>query len=470
MKKKYRHKIKDKELEIEYTYIPLRYILAVLITCAEFLLIIGAILAICYYFKWFFIVTVVIQIACVIKIVSSDDNPDYKAPWLLVVLLLPIAGFTLYFLLYSRQLGRRYRKRFAEISKANYKFNDESTFCKLKEESEIAHAQAKMLCNIADTHLFANTKQQYFASGEMAWPIILSDLKNAEKFIYLEFFIIESGKFWDSVLDILKEKAQKGVEVKLVYDDIGCMKTLPADYFYYLKKRGIQATPFSILKANTNSEFNNRSHRKMIIVDGKVAYTGGINLADEYVNEKKRFGYWKDCAIRVEGRCVWEFIELFLIDYGMNVIRLPQRRTDYYPNAKFEEKGYLIPFGDGPTPLYERRVAMSAIQNMIDCATDYCWITTPYLIPDNDTCLSLERAALKGVDVRIVLPGIPDKKVIFSISRSYYLRLIKAGVKIYEYTPGFIHSKIYLVDDAYAIVGTVNLDYRSLAHNFENGV
>ena len=184
----------------------------------------------------------------------------------------------------------------------------------------------------------------------------------------------------------------------------------------------------------------------------------------------KRFGYWKDCAIRLEGECVWELTELFLTDYGVNVFKMPALRDDLYPSCNIKEEGFIIPFGDGPLPMYQNRVAKSAIKNLIDSSTKYCWITTPYLIPDNDICLSLENAALRGVEVVIVTPNIPDKKLVFAITKSYYPRLMKAGVKIYQYTPGFIHAKSYLADGKNAIIGTVNLDYRSLAHNFENGV
>jgi len=248
------------------------------------------------------------------------------------------------------------------------------------------------------------------------------------------------------------------------------MRTLPGNYARKLKKQGIEATAFSYLKPVLSGEFNNRTHRKIAIIDGYIGYTGGVNLADEYINEIKRFGYWKDCAIRLEGECVWELTELFLTDYGVNVLKMPTLREDLYPTCANEEDGYVIPFGDGPSPMYQNRVAKSAIKNLIDSSTKYCWITTPYLIPDNDICLSLENAALRGVDVVIVTPDIPDKRIVFAITKSYYPRLMKAGVKIYQYTPGFIHAKSYLADGKNAIIGTVNLDYRSLAHNFENGV
>lgn len=250
-----------------------------------------------------------------------------------------------------------------------------------------------------------------------------------------------------------------------MYDDA------TGNYHTILKSCGIHATPFSLLKGNADSEFNNRSHRKITVIDGKVGYTGGINLADEYINAVVKHGHWKDTAIRLEGEAVWELTKLFLIDYGINVRKMPEIKAGLFPTQSgIKEDGYIIPFGDGPHPLYERRVGKSVIQNMLNSATEYMWMTTPYLIIDNDLCTSIENAALRGVDVRIIVPHIPDKKLIFAMTQSYYHRLMKAGVKIYEYEPGFIHAKSYLTDDKYAMIGTINLDYRSLVHHFENGV
>ena len=208
----------------------------------------------------------------------------------------------------------------------------------------------------------------------------------------------------------------------------------------------------------------------MLIVDGRIAYTGGVNIADEYINERKRFGHWKDSGIRIEGEAVWEMTKLFLVSFGLNTRKMPDRPSDCYPECKSGGGGYILPFGDGPRPIYERNVSKSAIQNMIGAAMDYVYMTTPYLIIDNDLCSDIERAALRGVDIRIIVPHIPDKKLVFGMTRSFYPRLMKAGVKIYEYEPGFIHAKSYVADGKYAIVGTVNLDYRSLVHHFENGV
>jgi cardiolipin synthase len=250
------------------------------------------------------------------------------------------------------------------------------------------------------------------------------------------------------------------------------MSTLPGNYAKHLQRFGIKAKPFSRLKGQANNEFNNRSHRKIMVIDGKIGYTGGVNIADEYVNEIERFGHWKDVGIRLEGTTVYELTKLFLIDFGINVKTLPPNPPPelLYPAHTIKENGYLIPFGDGPAPIYKRRVAQNLLIDMLANAKNYAYIMTPYLIIDNEMCLAIENAALKGVDVKIIIPHIPDKKIVFEMTKLFYERLMKAGVKIYEYESGFIHAKSYLFDDELAMIGTINLDYRSLVHHFENGV
>lgn len=470
MKKKHSYKVGKKTVEREINYIPVRYIFAALITLFEILAIIGVVVACCYFIPYFYLAAGATQVFCVVKICSSDDNPDYKIPWLLFVMILPIAGFMLYFIFYSRKLQKKYVKRLNELKRRGYVRDDGALFAQLRRESPVAYNQAQLLCKIADAHLFTNTAQEYFPLGEDMWPRMLEDLSAAKKFIYLEYFIIEEGEFWNSILGILKEKAAQGVDVRVVYDDIGCMSTLPGNYAKMLKRFGINATPFSRLRGAADGEFNNRSHRKILVIDGLIGYTGGVNIADEYVNKVERFGHWKDVGIRLEGEAVWELTHLFLTDYGLNVKNAPFV-TEVYPEAKGRTAaGYLIPFGDGPNPLYTHRVGKHVIRGLLENATRYAYVTTPYLILDNEMCQCLESAALRGVDVRIILPHIPDKKLVFSMTRSFYSRLMSAGVKIYEYEPGFIHAKSYLVDDELAMIGTINLDYRSLVHHFENGV
>lgn len=471
MKRKYSYMVNDKNVEREINYIPVRYIIAMLITVLEIAAIIGIVIACCYYVPYFYIAAWLTEIFCVIRIVASDDNPDYKIPWLLFVLIIPIAGFMLYFLFYSRKLQKRFVKRLSMLKDSSYVRDDSELFEQLKNENPGAYNQAKMLCAISESHLFTNTRQTYFPLGEDMHKSMLEDLKKAEKFIFMEYFIVEEGKFWNSIMVILKEKAKQGVQIRVVYDDIGCMSTLPGDYYHILRYYGIESVPFSRLKGNADSEFNNRSHRKIMVIDGVVGYTGGVNIADEYINEVERFGHWKDTAIRLEGEAVWELTKLFQIDYGINVKKLPEAKHDYYPkNSEVKESGYIIPFGDGPSPIYDRRVGKSVIQNMLAGATRYVYMTSPYLIIDNDLCQDIENTAMKGVEVKIIVPHIPDKKLVFGMTRSFYKRLMDAGVQIYEYEPGFIHAKSYLSDDEYAMIGTINLDYRSLVHHFENGV
>ncbi len=470
MKKKISYKIKDKTVEREYNYIPVRYIIAILLTVCEVMAIIGIVVLLCLYVPYFYIAAYATSIGCILKIVASHDNPEYKIPWLLLVLCLPVAGFMLYLMFYSRKLKPKFVRKTERLQTLWYEKDDRRELEALKNESSVALSQAKMLTRMADTHLFEGADIRYFPIGERMLESLLEDLKKAERFIYMEYFIIEEGKFWNSVLDILKEKASAGVDVKVLYDDIGCMSTLPGNYCKVLGKYGISALPFSRLRGNADSEFNNRSHRKITVIDGGIGYVGGINIADEYINERERFGHWKDTAVRIEGEAVYELSRLFLSDFGINAKQIPERPEGLYPKTEAKAKGFCVPFSDGPNPLYKRRVGKSIIQNMLGSALKYVYITSPYLIIDNDLCTSLENAALRGVDVRIILPHIPDKRLVFTMTRSFYPRLLSAGVKIYEYTPGFIHAKTYLADGKYAIVGTMNLDYRSLAHHFENGI
>ncbi len=267
-----------------------------------------------------------------------------------------------------------------------------------------------------------------------------------------------------------KRKAAKGVEIKVVWDDIGCMALLPGDYYKTLEKIGIHAVPFAKLRGQANSEFNNRSHRKIMVIDGKIGYTGGINIADEYINRRSSFGHWKDTGIRIQGEAVAELTKMFISDYVFNFRKNTEEYEKYCISEKCESGGFLIPFGSGPRPIYDKEVGKMVIMNMLNQAKHYVYIITPYLIIDNELCQAIENAAIRGIDVKIVTPHIPDKKIIFGMTRSRYKRFIDSGAEIYEYTPGFIHAKMYVSDDELAVIGTINLDYRSLVHHFENGV
>jgi cardiolipin synthase len=470
LKRKFTYRVKDKIVEKEINHIPLRYILAILLSAVEVLLTIGVVIVLCIYVKWFYVAVGITQLVCIITIVASEDNPDYKVPWLVILFVLPVVGFMLYFMFYSRKLKKKHINKMKFLNTLTCNRDDTELFEILKTSDPVAHNQAKMLCNLSNSHLFTNTTQRYFPSGEELFESMIEDLKNAEKFIYMEYFIIEEGEFWNTILDVLKEKAKNGVEIKVLYDDIGCMSTLPGNYAKKLSRIGIECEIFSKLKPQADSEFNNRSHRKTTIIDGKIGYTGGVNIADEYINKVERHGHWKDGGIRIEGEAVWELTDLFLFDFGTSAKGGWKSENELFPSVNVTSDGYLVPFGDGPRPIYNRRVAKTAIMNLLNSATKFVYITTPYLILDNELCQAIENTALRGVDVKIITPHIPDKRFVFSMTRSSYHRFIEAGVSIYEYTPGFIHAKTYVADGEYAIVGTVNLDYRSLVHHFENGI
>lgn len=471
MKLKYKVRTAEGEEERTFSYIPLRFIAAILLSVAMTLAVIGIVLALCHYVSYFYLAAMATQVAAAITIIASSDNPDYKIPWLVIVLLIPVGGFMLYYLFYSRKPDRKYRRRMPLIRSSKAFRAPPDCSRDIYRAGPPAATQAKMLCTISGSHIYPAGELRYFPLGEDMFAQMLRDLQTAERFIFLEYFIIEEGLFWNSILDILKEKAAQGVEVKLIYDDIGCMMTLPGNYYQTLRDFGIEAVPFAFLKGNADSEFNNRSHRKLLIIDGKIGYTGGVNLADEYINAIVKYGHWKDIGIRLAGSGVQELTKLFFEDFSINSREMPRILPSHFPQqAAGASNGYVVPFGDGPRPFYRRQVGKCVIQNMLASANRYMWIMSPYLVIDNELCMSLENAALRGVDVRIIVPHIPDKQLIFEMTRSSYPQLMEAGVKIYEYTPGFIHAKCYLADSLYAMVGTINLDYRSLVHHYEDGV
>ncbi|MBQ8826840.1 MAG: cardiolipin synthase [Oscillospiraceae bacterium] len=462
-----RYGVKEKEID----YIPVRFIIAMLLIILETAAVIGITLLCGAYIPYFYLAMWATEIFCVLKIINSEENPDYKIPWLLVTLLIPVAGFMLYFMFYDRKLTKKQVKRINKLAEQQVHTDDKENFAILEKEDKKAYLQAKLLCKLSHSHLYCNTTAQYFPFGEDMNRAMLEDLKKAGKFIFLEYFIIEEGIFWNGIFEILKEKAAQGVEVRVVYDDVGCMLTLPGDYYKTLQSYGIKAVRFSPLKGQADNEFNNRSHRKIMVIDGKIGYTGGVNIADEYINEKKLFGKWKDVGIRLEGNAVKQLTSIFLADYELNVRTPVEDFSPYFNNGiSCSDSGYVVPFGDGPRPMFRHRVAKTMIMNMLNQSQSYVYMMSPYLIIDNELCQAMENAAMRGVDVRIITPHIPDKKIVFMMTQSYYKRLTEAGVRIFEYAPGFVHAKVYLSDDEYGIVGTVNLDYRSLVHHFENGV
>ena len=397
--------------------------------------------------------------------------PESKVTWLLFAVV-PVFGFLLYLMIGERRLSKKEIQQLEKMD--SMKFREDNSYdlrVQLKQENKSAFGIVKSLLSMDhNADVYDGTASQYFPLGEEMFEAMLDDLRSAKKFIFLEFYIIDPGVMWNRVLEILVDKVQQGVEVKLLYDDIGCMATLPGDYTKRLRKMGIDAHKFNKVIPRMTVAYNNRDHRKILVVDGQVGYTGGINLADEYINHIVRFGHWKDGGVRLEGGAVKALTRLFLMNWYINRGEITDFDRYHFDSQRGEGKGLYIPYGSGPKPIYKEQVGKTVYQNIINQAIDYVYITTPYLIIDYDLTEDIKNAAMRGVDVRIVTPFIPDKKLIQIVTRGAYPDLLEAGVKIYEYTPGFIHSKNVISDDELAVVGTINFDYRSLVHHYENAV
>lgn len=409
-----------------------------------------------------------------INITNKDMRTAFKLSWVFLILFLPIFGIPAYYIFGRSQITQRTRRRMREVAEIFEPLRAEDPLVKeaLYACDFYAGKQSSYITNYAGYPLYREETSEYFSSGEAVFPRLLEDLKSAEHFIFLEYFIIEEGEMFNAVLSVLEEKVKAGVLVRLIYDDVGCIQTLPPKYYRILQQKGIQCVCFNPFRPVMSVVMNNRDHRKIAVVDGRVAYTGGFNLADEYINKKERFGYWKDAGLRMTGECVWSFTTMFLEmwtyitggteDYSS--YRLEQTKKKELP---VQERGFIQPYGD--SPMDREDSGENVYLNLIAHARNYIYIFTPYLIIGSEMTTALVNAAKSGIDVRIVVPSIPDKKTVYLLTKSNFARLMQDGVKIYEYTPGFIHSKCFVVDDVYAVVGTINLDYRSLCLHFECG-
>jgi len=416
-------------------------------------------------------IMVLLYISTILAIVNRNMPPESKVTWLLIAVV-PVFGSLLYLMFGERRLSKKEMKQLENMESMEFREdNSRELHLKLKEENKAVYGMVKSLLSMDhNADLYNGTSSTFFPLGDQMFKQLLEDLRSAKKFIFMEFYIIDEGLMWDSILEILIEKVKEGVEVKLLYDDIGCMATLAGNYTKRLRKLGIDAHKFNKVIPRLTVAYNNRDHRKILVIDGQIGYTGGINLADEYINQIERFGHWKDSAVRIEGRAVKALTRLFLMTWYINQGEIEDFDKYHMENRAVDGEGLYIPFGSGPKPIYKSQVGKAVYQNMINQATDYVYITTPYLIIDYDLTEDIRNAALRGVDVRIVTPFIPDKKLIQIVTRGAYPDLMEAGVKIYEYLPGFVHSKQVLVDDEIAVVGTINFDYRSLVHHYENAI
>ena len=411
----------------------------------------------------------------VIHIINKDEPTEFKMSWIIIICLLPVLGALIYLLVVGNFGGLGLKKRLQECAKETEGLVETSkeTGLAITQSSKQFQGFAYYMEQTAGFPVYHNSKAVYFPSGEEKFRDLLEELKKAEKFIFLEYFIVEPGIMWNAVLDILKEKVKEGVEVRVMYDGMCSILLLPYGYPEELKGYGIKAKMFSPIRPFLSTSQNNRDHRKICVIDGWTGFTGGINLADEYINQRKRFGRWKDTAVMLKGEGVWNMTAMFLYMWG--IVTRTDTSLDFgnyvphrwHPN-EFPGNGYVQPFCD--SPLDDEIVGENVYLNIINRAKNYVYICTPYLIIDNEMMTALCLAAKSGVDVRIMTPGIPDKKMVFLLTQSYYKQLLEAGVKIYEYQPGFLHAKSFVCDDKVGVVGTINLDYRSLYLHFEDGV
>lgn len=402
----------------------------------------------------------------VIYILNRYDNPSYKMTWIMFVLGIPIVGFITYLLFGGRKVPKPLSVGINAMSDDQKPLLMQNPLVTDKIRRAIDRRNIEYILRNAGYPVYDQAKILYYPTGESKYQALLHALESAEKFIFLEYFIIKEGVVFSSIFDILKEKVKVGVEVKFMFDDAGAT-TLPHDFVDTLKAAGIQVAVFNPIRPVLAIRMNNRDHRKIAVIDGKIAFIGGMNLADEYINIHSRFGHWKDVAISIEGEAVYALSLMFLQFFDYTT----QQRSDY---EKYRitvkhplEQGLVQVYSDSPTD--DEAVSENAHMNLINTASHFVYIMTPYLVIGNEMMTALTTAAKSGIDVRIVVPHIPDKKYVFSVTRSNYERLTKNGVKIYEYLPGFVHGKVMVADGKMAIVGTSNLDFRSYYLHFECG-
>ena len=415
----------------------------------------------------FKLISFVIALIIFFKIVNRAEDPEFKIPWIVGMLLFPLF-FSVMFLIFGKHELNKKDKLIVEATKNAY--NAHFDVEHQREELGRAYGAFQYLKSTTLVGAHKNNRVSYYKNGEEFFPSFIESLKQAKEFIFIEFFIISDGKMWSEVQDVLKQKAQEGVDVRIIYDDMGCVGTISARTPKKLKKYGIKCYKFHPFRPILSGVFNNRDHRKIVIIDHQMAFTGGINLADEYANIIKRFGYWKDTMVKIEGSGINNLIAIFLQNHDLCTGQV----SDYnkylmYEYEKFNDEGFVMPFGDGPGGVDDALVGEQNYVNMLNYATKSCYISTPYLVPTYQLLDAMRNASLRGVDVHLIVPGIPDKKAVYSVAKSNFRFLLNAGVKIHIYKPGFNHMKSVLVDDELAFVGTINFDFRSLVHHFECG-
>ncbi len=439
------------------------------------LLLMVQVLALFLIFRWFegflphiFGGAVALTFVMVVYLLNSTMNPTAKITWLIVIMLLPVFGVLLYIYTQSDIGHRALKRRINEIiadTKENLR-QDEEVMGRLTKENRSVASLAHYMQRSGAHPVFDKTEVTYFPLGEDKFEEMLRQLGAAQHFIFMEYFIVDEGLMWGSVLEILAQKAAAGVDVRLMYDGACEFALLPHDYPKRLEKLGIKCKMFAPVSPFVSTHYNYRDHRKILVIDGHTAFNGGVNLADEYINQTVRFGHWKDTAVMLKGEAAKTFTLMFLQMWQIDEGRDESIHFLSYPvSPKKEAEGFVIPYGD--CPLDNDKLGERVYMDILNRSLEYVHIMSPYLILDGEMETALKFAAERGVEVILILPGIPDKKIPYALAKTHYASLLDSGVKIYEYTPGFVHAKVFVSDAKEAVVGTINLDYRSLYHHFE---
>nr|AHF24347.1 phosphatidylserine/phosphatidylglycerophosphate/cardiolipin synthases and related enzymes [uncultured bacterium Contig575] len=439
------------------------------------LLIVLQVLMYIFFYGWlstwlpyFSVFITLFTVAGVVYLFNSSMDSSAKLTWMFIIALLPLPGAVFLFFTQRSVGNRALTHRVNELIQQTRDAipQPEGVLDALEKDVSGTDDLVRYLNRSGCVPAYVNTEVTYFPIGEDKFEAMLEALGSAKKFIFMEYFIIEEGYMWGKILEILVEKAAAGVDVRVMYDGMCEMSTLPPNYSGLLKEKGIKARAFSPIRPVVSTHYNYRDHRKILVIDGEVAFNGGVNLADEYINRIERFGHWKDTAVMLRGEAVRTFTLLFLQMW--NILEKEPQFEPWLSEggcAPEHPSGFVIPYGT--CPLDGKHVGELVYMDILNRATKYVHIMTPYLILDGELETALRYAAERGVDVRLILPGIPDKVAAYSLAKSHYRRLVASGVRIYEYTPGFVHAKVFVSDDQKAVVGTINLDYRSLYHHFE---
>ncbi|UUX32976.1 cardiolipin synthase [Fundicoccus culcitae] len=417
----------------------------------------------------------------ILYLVSKDESPAYRISWIIVISLMPIFGGLLYAAMGNKRPQKSMTRLLNNQSKLHMHEMETVPSAKklLFQKDQRLGSMSQYIHDYGDSPVYTNTGVTYFPAGETMMDTLLKDLEEAKEHIFIEFFIIEDGLMMSQIFDVLKKKAKEGVDVRLIYDDFGCLLRLPSDFDKQMEAEGIKTLKFNPVMPILSLVYNTRDHRKMILIDREIGYTGGLNIADEYINHVERFGYWKDNMIRMDGPATWNLTVLFLNMWNA-FYPTDDSYVPFKPIEKMDETfdlmandenisatGFVQSFGD--SPLDDEVLGENVYRDMLNAAKDYVYIYTPYLVVSYELQTAMTLAAKRGVDVRLMTPGIPDKPIVYRMTRSHYRPLLEGGVKIYEYTPGFLHAKTFIVDDKIVNIGTINLDYRSLYLHFETG-